>query len=104
MWSIRLQDRRAKWICLFPSSNYDVELDRDSAPILLVFLISWTKGWSKYSRPSFKPCDEAARRFLGYVMWFSFGSCTRVIDQMWKNEHALRVGKMQEILMLTVFN
>jgi len=31
------------------------------------FLNILTKGLSKYSRPNFKPCKEAARRFLGYV-------------------------------------
>jgi len=41
--------------------------------ILPAFLISWAKsGPSKfYPRPSFKPCDEIARRFLGDVVWLT---------------------------------
>jgi len=64
--------------------HYNAELDRNSVSTLPVFLISWAKGWSKYLRPGFKPCDEAARRFLGYVMWWPYSG--RVHESLTKCE------------------
>jgi hypothetical protein len=83
------RDRRVKnSYPRFPSSPLQCRTRQELGVYPTSFLNILGRRWSKYLRPGFKPCDEAARRFFwGYYVVFLFGSCTRVIDKFLKSEY-----------------